>query len=166
MSADRHLLRPPHVIQCGRLLGRKGCSCNTLVAPALLAKGAQQWEIDLLLHGSAPPQATARSARRDLPETTRRERASASAAMEAARPSERQAALEELQDAVLSRSSRPVQTSSCRFWRQVCQAWEVPDFPWSETNITAVAASRAISFTHDACNISRQQCSVRFGFWG
>ena len=115
-----------------------------LRADALLREGVPSWAIELASRG---PQGTVdarpareESRRADFPRQPTVGRASMQAAMEAARPENRQRALAALDQDVLASST--VSSNSCRvrLYESVCRTWGVEPWPLSRESIRACGA--------------------------
>ncbi|CAE7815603.1 unnamed protein product [Symbiodinium sp. CCMP2592] len=107
---------------------------------ALLREGVQRWQLEMLLAAPGDGAVLARH-RADLPPVRKRQRASFDLAMQAAAPSERARALQELDDEVLARTTIGPMESRLLVWRRLCEAWEVTAFPLDDKNVRAVGAS-------------------------
>ena len=105
---------------------------------------AASWQLELLLRqrGAEPTAQSAQPVRRgDLPAVPVRRRADRAAAFAAARPDARDEALRALRSDVLAKTTTGPVESRLLLWTELCRAWDVPPWPLSHENISAVAAS-------------------------
>ena len=130
------------------LLIRHGVTSTNQLALAfdrLLQAGAHQWQLEAVLasapDGVAGDAAASHSSRRDLPSPVVGKRASIQAALEAARPNQRQRSLEILDRDILAKSTTPANEARVRTYLALMRAWELPAFPLDSSNIRAFGAS-------------------------
>ncbi|CAE7544250.1 DNMT3B, partial [Symbiodinium necroappetens] len=90
-------------------------------ASALLAAGAQAWQLETLIRGSLEVVPVLPHGRADHPQARPRKRASWAAALEAAQPEKRQASLAALQADVLAATTRSSVDSRVRAWQELCR---------------------------------------------
>eukprot|EP00435_Cladocopium_sp_Y103_P059781 s2532_g21.t1 len=81
------------------------------------------------------------SSRSDLPSRVPGKRANLQAALEAAKPNQRQRALQSLEQDILARSTSPAYQARLRTYLAICRAWEAPAFPLDHNNTKCFAAS-------------------------
>ena len=124
-------------------------------ASALLAAGAQAWQLETLIRGSLEVVPVLPHGRADHPQARPRKRASWAAALEAAQPEKRQASLAALQADVLAATTRSSVDSRVRAWQELCRAWERAPFPIEPATVKCVGASLKAGGYHS--------CSLYFG---
>ena len=110
-------------------------------APALLLRGVPSWKLEAIVRGRLEINAALPPGRADHPEVTVRNRASWPAALEAAQPQNRAAALCELKAAILAATTRPAVDSRLKTWRELSTAWELPPWPLTVTLVHSLGAS-------------------------
>ena len=117
---------------------------NDLVTKSaeVLARGVKQAELEHILAALTPAPQVVVSGRRDHPTLfSNSGKASLTLALAAAQPNQRKRALEQLDNDILSHSSRPANDSRLRTFLAICSAWEVEAFPLSPVCIRCVGAS-------------------------
>ncbi len=117
---------------------------NDLVAKSaeVLAKGVKQVELEHVLAALTPTPSVVATGRKDHPTLfSQSGKASLTLALAAAQPNQRKRALEELDNDILSHSSKPANDSRLRTFLAICSAWEVEAFPLSPICIRCVGAS-------------------------
>ena len=110
-------------------------------AGALLLRGVEAWKLEAIVRGRLETSLALPAGRPDHPTAEVRQKASWTAALEAALPQNRQASLEALQAAVLAATTRPAVESRLRAWRELSAAWERPPFPVDAELVRCVGAS-------------------------
>ena len=110
-------------------------------AGALLLSGVESWKLEAIVRGRLETALALPPGRPDHPVAEVRQKASWTAALEAALPENRQASLEALQAAVLAATTKPSVESRLRAWRELSAAWERPPFPVSPDLVRCVGAS-------------------------
>jgi hypothetical protein len=123
-------------------------SLNQLVLryDELHASGLTHWQLESILAAAHPPAAgpgdeSQDGARVDLPVRQMGKRASIQAALEAARPNQRQRSLQALDQDVLARTTNPAVEARVRTYLAICRAWEIQAFPLDNHNIRCFGAS-------------------------
>ena len=76
--------------------------------------------------------------RADLPVAAPSRRASFAVALQAADPNNRQQALQNLKNDMMSRSTNPASDARVQTYMSVCRAWDVTSFPLDTTNVIPV----------------------------
>ena len=112
----------------------------------LHASGLTHWQLESILAAAHPPAAgpgdeSQDGARIDLPVRHMGKRASIQAALEAARPNQRQRSLQALDQDVLARTTNPAVEARVRTYLAICRAWEIQAFPLDNHNIRCFGAS-------------------------
>ena len=110
-------------------------------AGALLLSGVEAWKLEAIVRGRLETTLALPAGRQDHPVAAVRQKASWAAALEAALPQNRQAALDDLQAAVLAATTRPAVESRLKAWRELSAAWERPPFPVNTELVRCVGAS-------------------------
>eukprot|EP00438_Fugacium_kawagutii_P032161 Skav231579 [mRNA] locus=scaffold481:254699:256465:- [translate_table: standard] len=140
--------------------GVRSLSDFRLKASTLLEAGVLPWQIEAVLAASHHREAPALPEQRaDLPVPYSGKRASLVAALDAARPNQRQRSLAALDGDILARSTQPAHDARLRTYMAVCAAWETPPFPLTHHNIRCFGASMKAGGYRSAAVYYQSICS-------
>ena len=119
----------------------QGVRCVQDILPAAPALGVPSWKLEAIVRGRLETNVASPPGRADHPEAQVRNRASWPAALEAAQPQNRAAALCELKTAILAATTRPSVDSRLKTWTELSSAWELPPWPLTVTLVHSLGAS-------------------------
>ena len=100
--------------------------------------GIKSWQIGSLFPAGGSYRPSGPGGRADLPVAAPSRRASFAVALQAADPNNRQQALQNLKNDMMSRSTNPASDARVRTYMSLCRAWDVTSFPLDTTNVIPV----------------------------